>query len=102
MGHARQSRPWKNELSPKSRLRSVEHVKEHHHAEAAKSIDEGLEQRDRRNQAPQEIEEVEDEIPHQKSRHQNRADQSQQRRIFKCHGRSMDARSVGRNSGRTL
>ena len=42
----------------------MEHVKEHHHAEGAKRKDEGLEQCDRRNQAPQEIEEVEDERPH--------------------------------------
>ena len=53
-----------NELSLKSRLRSMEHEKEHYHAEAAKRIDERGEQRDRRNQTPQEIEEVEDERPH--------------------------------------
>jgi hypothetical protein len=76
----------------------MEHEKEHHHAEAAKSIDEGLEQRYRRNQTPQQIEQVEDEIPHQKSRHQNRSDQCQQRRVFECHGRSMNVASVIRNS----
>jgi hypothetical protein len=42
----------------------MEHEKEHYHAEAAKRIDERGEQRDRRNQTPQEIEEVEDERPH--------------------------------------
>lgn len=64
MGRASQSHPWEDELSLKSRLRSMEHEKEHHHAEAAKSIDEGLEQGDRRNQVPQNIERGEDEIPH--------------------------------------
>jgi uncharacterized protein YchJ len=38
MGHASQSHPWEDELSLKSRLRSMEHEKEHHHAEAAKRI----------------------------------------------------------------
>ena len=42
----------------------MEHVKEHHYAECAKRIDERREQRYRRNQTPQEIEEVEDERPH--------------------------------------
>jgi hypothetical protein len=42
----------------------MEHEKEHHHAEATKRINERREERDRRNQAPQEIEEVEDELPH--------------------------------------
>ena len=64
MGRASQSHPWEDELSVKSRLRSMEHEKEHHHAEATKRIDERREQHDRRNQAPQEIEEIEDEIPH--------------------------------------
>ena len=41
----------------------MEHVKEHSHAEAAKRIDERREQHDRRNQAPQDIEEGEDERP---------------------------------------
>ena len=76
----------------------MEHEKEHHHAEATKRVDERREERDRRNQATQQIEQVEDEIPHQKSRHQNRSDQCQQRRIFECHGRSMDAGSARRNS----
>jgi len=80
----------------------MEHEKEHHHAEATKRIDERGEQRDRRNQAPQQIEEVEDEIPHQKSRHQSRSDPCQQRRIFECHGRSMNAGSDSRNSGSRL
>ena len=99
VGRARQSRPWKNELSLKSRLRSVEHVKEHHHAEATKRVDERREERDRRNQATQQIEQVEDGIPHQKSRHQNRPDQCQQCRVFECHGRSMNVASDSRNSG---
>jgi hypothetical protein len=76
MGRASQSPPWEDELSIKSRLRSVEHVKERHHAEATKGIDERLEHHYRRNQAPQQIEQVENEIPHQKSRRQNRSDQS--------------------------
>lgn len=63
-GYASQSRPWQNELSLKSRLRSMEHVKEHSHAEPNQRIDERREQRYRRNQTPQEIEEVEDERPH--------------------------------------
>ena len=75
----------------------MEHEKEHQHAEAAKRIDERREQHDRRNQAPQQIEEIEDEIPHQKNRHQHCPDQSQQRRVFECHGRSMNAASVSRN-----
>jgi hypothetical protein len=54
----------------------MEHVKEHRHTEAAKRIDERREERDRRNQATQQIEQVEDEIPHQKSRYQNRSNQS--------------------------
>jgi hypothetical protein len=77
----------------------MEHEKEHHHAEATKHVDERREERDRRNQATQQIEQVEDEIPHQKSRHQNRSDQCQQRRIFECHGRSMNVASDSRNSG---
>jgi len=85
--------------SLKSRLRSVEQVKEHRHAQGAKRIDERREQRQRRNQAPQHIEEGEDERPHQKSCHQNRSDQRQQRSIFECHGRSMNIASVIRNSG---
>jgi hypothetical protein len=44
----------------------MEHEKENHHAEATKRIDERREQRYRRNQATQQIEQVEDEIPHQK------------------------------------
>ena len=86
-------------LGQQSRLRSMEHEDEHHHAEATKPIDERREERDRRNQATQQIEQVEDEIPHQKSRHQNRSDQCQQRRIFECHGRSMNVVSDSRNSG---
>jgi hypothetical protein len=77
----------------------MEHEKEHHHAEATKRVDERREERDRRNQATQQMEQVEDEIPHQKSRHQNRSDQCQQRRVFKCHARSMNVASVSRNSG---
>jgi hypothetical protein len=75
-------------------LRSVEDVKEHSRAEAAKRIDERREQRHRWNQVPQDIEQGGDERPHQKSRHQNRSDQCQQRRIFECHGRSMNIASV--------
>ena len=82
-----------------SRLRSMEHEKEHHHHEATKRIDERGEQRDRRNQATQQIQQVDDEIPHQKSRHQNRSYQCQQRCIFECHGRSMNVASDSRNSG---
>jgi len=55
-------------------LRPVEHVEEHHHAEAAKRIDKRLEQHDRWNHAPQDIEEGEDKIPDEESRHQNRPD----------------------------
>ena len=77
----------------------MEHEKEHHHAEATKRVDERREERDRRNQATQQIEQVEDEIPHQKSRHQNCSDQCQQRRIFECHGRSMNVASDSRKSG---
>jgi hypothetical protein len=62
-------------LSLKSRLHSTEHVKEHSHAEASKRIDKRREQRCCRNQTPQDIENVEDERPHQKSRYQNRSDQ---------------------------
>jgi len=80
----------------------MEHVKEHHHAEATKRINERREERDRGNQATQQIEQVEDEIPYQKSRHQNRPDQCQQRRIFECHARSMNVASVSRNSGSRL
>src|ERR1700687_1432924 len=54
----------KNERSPKSRLRAVEHVKEHSHGEATKRIDERREQHHRRNQTAQDIEEGEDERPH--------------------------------------
>jgi hypothetical protein len=72
----------------------MEHEKEHHHAEATKRVDERREERDRRNQATQQIAQVEDESPHQKSRHQNRSDQCQQRRIFECHGRSMNVAGV--------
>jgi hypothetical protein len=92
MASPKADRPWENELSRKSRLRSMEHVKEHHHAEATKRIDERREQRYRRNQTPQEIEEVEDEIPRQQSRHQYRPDQCQQRRIFEGHGREYERR----------
>ena len=42
----------------------MEHEKEHHYAECAKRIDEQREQSYRRNQTPQQIEEVEDEHPH--------------------------------------
>jgi hypothetical protein len=42
----------------------MEYEKEHHHAEGAKRINEGREQRDRWNQVPQHIQESEDEIPH--------------------------------------
>lgn len=92
------------ELSLESRLplRSMEHEKEHHYAECAKRVDERGEQRDRRNQATQQIEQVDDEIPRQKSRHQYCPNQRQQRRIFECHGRSMNAVSVSRNSGFVL
>jgi hypothetical protein len=68
----------KNELSPKSRLRSVKHIKEHSHTQAPKCINE-------------------DELPQQESRQQNRPDQCQQRRVFECHGRSMHAASVSSN-----
>src|SRR6202453_5301397 len=67
----------------------MEHEKKHHHAEATKRVDERREERDRRNQATQQIEQVEDEIPHEKNRHQYRPDQCQQRSIFECHGRSI-------------
>ena len=77
----------------------MERVKEHSQAEATKRIDQRREQRDRRNQTTQQIEQVEDEIPHQKNRHQNRSDQCQQRRIFECHGRSMNVARGGCNSG---
>jgi len=64
-------------LSPKSRLRSMEHVKKHSHAEASKRIDKRREQHYRRNRAPQGIEDVENERPHQKNRYQKRSDQCQ-------------------------
>ena len=80
----------------------MEHEKEHHHGQGAKRIDQRREERDRRNQAPQDIKEGEDEIPRQKSRHQNCADQCQQRSVFECHGRSMNVAAVGRNSGSYL
>jgi hypothetical protein len=51
-------------LSPKSRLRSMEHVKEHGHAEATKCINERRENRHGRNSTAQRIEDVEDERPH--------------------------------------
>ncbi len=94
MGHARQTIRRENELSRKSRLRSMEHEKEHHHAEATKRIDERSEERYRGLHATENIKDVGDEIPHQKNRHQYRPDQSQQRRIFECHARSMNAASV--------
>ena len=80
----------------------MEHEDEHHHAEATKRIDERREERDRGNQAPQQIEEVEDARLHQKSRDQNRSDQCQQRRVFECHARSMNVASDSRNSGSCL
>jgi hypothetical protein len=80
----------------------MEHVKEHHHADATKRIDEGREQRDRRNQTTQHIEEIEDERPQQESRHQNRPYQCQQGCILECHGRRMNGVSVGRNYGSGL
>jgi len=76
------------------RLRSMEHVKEDRHAEATKRLNERREQHDRGNQIPQDIEKVEDEPPEQKSCYQSRPDQGQQRRIFKCHGRSMSVAGV--------
>ena len=77
----------------------MEYVKEYSHTEATKRINERREQRYRRNQVPQYIEKGEDERPQQKSRHQNRPNHCQQRRIFDGHGRSMTAVSVRRNSG---
>ena len=56
-----------------------------------------MEQHDRSNHAPQDIEDIENERPHQESRHQNRSDQCQQRSIFECHGRSMNVAHVIRN-----
>jgi len=80
----------------------MEHEKEHHHAEATKRIDERREEHYRGLHATENIKDVGDEIPHQKNGHQYRPDQSQQRRVFECHGRSMNARSVSRNSGSYL
>jgi hypothetical protein len=80
----------------------MEHEKEHHYAECAERIDERGEQRDRRNQVSQNIEEGKDEIPNQESRHQNHSDQCQQGRIFECHNRSMNVGSVKPQLGRLL
>ena len=41
----------------------------------------------------------EDEPPEQKSCYQSRPDQREQRRIFECHGRSINIVGVIRNSG---
>ena len=68
--------------SPKSRLRSMEHIKEHSHAEASKRTDERRKQDCRRNQATQDIEDVKNERPQGKSRYQNRSYQGKQCRIF--------------------
>jgi hypothetical protein len=51
-------------ISVKSRLRSVEHIKEDSDAEAGKRMDERREQDYRRKQTPQNIDDVEDEHPH--------------------------------------
>jgi hypothetical protein len=80
----------------------MEHVKEHSDAEASKSINQRGEQRYRRNQAPQDIEEGGDEPPHHEGRDQNRAEQCQQRRIFECHDESMNIASAVRNSSYDL
>jgi len=78
----------------------MEHVKEDRHAEATKRLNERREQHDRGNQIPQDIEKVEDEPPEQKSCYQSRPDQGQQRRIFECHGRSINIAGTIRNPGR--
>jgi|HubBroStandDraft_4_1064222.scaffolds.fasta_scaffold405127_1 hypothetical protein len=83
---------------PASLLRPVEHEKEDSHAEATERIDERREQHCRRNQIPQDIKEIEDERPHQESRHQDGSDESQQCSIFECHDRSMTLALSGRNS----
>jgi len=62
--HAQELYQEARQLSLESRLHSVKHVKEHSHAEASKRVDERREQHYRRNQAPQDIEDVQDERPH--------------------------------------
>jgi len=91
-----------NELSPKSRLRSMEHEKEHHHSYATERIDERREEHYRSLHATENVNDVGNEIPRQKNRHQYRPDQSQQRRVFECHGRSMNVASDIRNIGSYL
>jgi len=86
----------------KSRLRSMEHVKEYSHAEATKRINKGRQHRHHRNQSAQGVQEVEGERPHEKSRHQNGSDQCQQHSIFQCHDGSMNITPVIRNSAYTV
>ncbi len=76
-------------------LRAMEDVEKNGHSQAAKCINERGKQRHRRNQIPQDVEEGEDEIPEQESRHQYRPHECQQRRIFQSHGGSMKRSSHG-------
>ncbi len=61
-----------------SRLRFLEHVEEHRHAETSERIGEPREQHHRRSQSPQHIKDGRDERPQQKDGCQNRSDQCQQ------------------------
>jgi hypothetical protein len=72
----------------------MEHVKEHGHTEASERIDERRQQHYCKNQTSHGIQDVEDEVPHQESRYQNRSDQCQQCGVFERHGRSMNGAGV--------
>jgi hypothetical protein len=69
----------------------VEYEEEHGHADRTKRIDERPEQHYRGNYTLQNVQHIENEIPNQNSRHQNRSDQSQQGSTFERHARSMNA-----------
>ncbi len=63
----------------------VENNEEHSQAERAKCVDQRREQRYRRNQPARHIHHIENQIPHQESRHQRRSDDSEECRILQRH-----------------
>jgi hypothetical protein len=78
------------------RLVLVEHEKEHGQTDGTKCIDQRPEQHNRWNNALQNVQHIENQIPDKQRHYQDRSDQRQQGRTFEGHAWSMNVASFVR------
>jgi hypothetical protein len=72
-----------------TRLRFLEHEKEHRDAQRCESVDYGRKQDNRRQKTLQDIHYAENQIPYQRGRYQNRSYKSEERSSLERHDQSM-------------